>query len=198
MKCKSCHEVIPPKLSHSIRTNICAFCGEDIMAEELQAILSNLQDVMKLSEPYKEEVEEWLESNYGLHKEGKHKSTGLLSEVNESFTDEDIQKETEIAKRTAEIHRRSLVRSKTKKSILEEIQGRAGSSDVLEVEEQEQSQDYSDFENDIESGLSPNEMNQIKSVVENSGEDLVKKYYEMDKLKKLHRNAGKQGMINRG
>lgn len=195
MKCKSCHEVIPPKLNHALRSNICPYCGEEIMASELKEILSNLQEVMKLSEPYAEEVEEWLGANYGLHKEGSHRATGLVSEASDSFTEEDIQKETEIAKRTAEIHRRSLVKHKSKKSILEQIQGRSESSEV-EFDNQDEKLSYGDFEDGND--LSPNELNQIKSVVGGSGEDIVEKYYEMDKLKKLHRTAGKQGLINRG
>lgn len=66
MKCKSCSESISSKFIHALSVNLCPFCGESIMSEELQIALSELTEVMKYSETYKEEMFEWLKTNYNL------------------------------------------------------------------------------------------------------------------------------------
>lgn len=66
MKCKSCSEEISQKFAHSISINVCPYCGSDIMDEALQIVLSELMEVMKATEQYKEEMFEWLNINYNL------------------------------------------------------------------------------------------------------------------------------------
>ncbi len=66
MKCKSCTNEVPPKFSHAIKTNICPFCGEAIMDDELQAALSDLQEAMVATDEYQEEIFDWLKCNHGL------------------------------------------------------------------------------------------------------------------------------------
>jgi len=66
MKCKSCSEEISPKFAHSLATNLCPFCGDSILDEELIIVLSELREIMKTTETYKAEVFEWLKTNYNL------------------------------------------------------------------------------------------------------------------------------------
>ena len=66
MKCKSCTNDVPPKFSHAIKTNICPFCGEEIMDSELQSALGDLQVAMEATDYYQEEIHDWLKCNYGL------------------------------------------------------------------------------------------------------------------------------------
>lgn len=66
MKCKSCSEDIPQKFGHAIATNICPYCGDEIMELELQSALVDLREIMKIAEKYQVEVFDWLHSNYDL------------------------------------------------------------------------------------------------------------------------------------
>lgn len=66
MKCKSCEQEISQKFAHSLKTNICPFCGETIMDEDLVVALSELRDVMELTKEWKSEMLEWLKTNYNL------------------------------------------------------------------------------------------------------------------------------------
>lgn len=66
MKCKNCTEEISTKFHHAISTNICPFCGQEIISLELQTALSELQEIMKLTDQYKTEIFEWLKTNYNL------------------------------------------------------------------------------------------------------------------------------------
>jgi len=66
MRCKSCTNEVPPKFSHAIKTNICPFCGEEIMDSELQLALTGLQEAMLAVEEYPDEMHDWLKCNYQL------------------------------------------------------------------------------------------------------------------------------------
>ncbi len=66
MKCKTCEGDVPPKFAHAIATNICPFCGQEIMDSELQSALTELKQVMTASESYPEEIFDWLKCNFNL------------------------------------------------------------------------------------------------------------------------------------
>ena len=66
MKCKSCQEEVSQKFAHALQTNICPYCGQDIMPIELQVALSELSEVMKNAEQFHVEIFDWLSSNYNL------------------------------------------------------------------------------------------------------------------------------------
>lgn len=94
MKCKSCTNDVPPKFAHAIKTNICPFCGEEIMDSELQCALTDLQTAMDFTENYQEEIFDWLKCNYGLipelgtvafsaHQEVLEKLDAANAEINE-------------------------------------------------------------------------------------------------------------------
>ena len=64
MQCKSCSETVPPKFQHAIKSNVCPFCGQEIISLELQVALSELGEVLKSAEQYRTEICEWLKANY--------------------------------------------------------------------------------------------------------------------------------------
>ncbi len=66
MQCKSCNEVVAPKFVYALKTNICPFCGEAIVPDDLQVALSELGEVMLAADKYKAEIFEWLQANYNL------------------------------------------------------------------------------------------------------------------------------------
>jgi hypothetical protein len=66
MKCQTCKEEISPKFSHAISTNVCPFCGKEIMTKELQNILGELKIVFDDAKDYMTEVEGWLSSNFSF------------------------------------------------------------------------------------------------------------------------------------
>ena len=66
MQCKSCNEIVAPKFVYALKTNICPFCGEAIVPDDLQVALSELQEVMAITDKYKAEIFEWLHANYNL------------------------------------------------------------------------------------------------------------------------------------
>lgn len=68
MKCMSCAEVVSPKFSYAIKTNVCPFCGGEIIPVKLQTILNELRIIMDSVGDFKPEVEDWLSSNFSLKK----------------------------------------------------------------------------------------------------------------------------------
>lgn len=68
MKCKSCETQINPKMTHAIEQNMCPFCGESILDEELKNLLSSLNNIMLSLSSYPEQLEDWLLSNYNFIK----------------------------------------------------------------------------------------------------------------------------------
>ncbi len=86
MKCKSCTNEVPPKFSHAIKTNICPFCGDAIMDDELQAALSDLQEAMIATDSYQEEIFDWLKCNHGLVPESETVSKITFDAASEEIT----------------------------------------------------------------------------------------------------------------
>ncbi len=68
MQCKSCQQEVLSKFTHAIMTNICPFCGSEIMDPDLQKVLNSLKDVMNegKSKKYLYQIFDWLHSNYEL------------------------------------------------------------------------------------------------------------------------------------
>jgi len=68
MKCQSCNVQIDPKWKHAIEKNVCPFCGESIMDQELQDLLVKAKDLINslMSEKYKESFTDWIRSNYNF------------------------------------------------------------------------------------------------------------------------------------
>ena len=66
MKCMSCTSEINPKWKHAIDSNICPFCGQNVMEENLKDLFTDLRLTMDgLVANYPEQLTDWLLSNYG-------------------------------------------------------------------------------------------------------------------------------------
>jgi hypothetical protein len=68
MQCISCAEEVSEKFLHAISQNLCPFCGQLIMPEELKVLLNNLAVVMSELEikSFLGETEAWLKQNFDL------------------------------------------------------------------------------------------------------------------------------------
>ena len=65
MNCLSCNSNIDPKWKHAIDKNVCPFCGESIMPEELKEHISNLSIILdSFKQSYPEQLDDWLLSNH--------------------------------------------------------------------------------------------------------------------------------------
>jgi hypothetical protein len=64
MKCMSCESEINPKWRYAIDSNICPFCGQNVMDENLKELFSNLRVTMDALLAYPEQLNDWLLSNY--------------------------------------------------------------------------------------------------------------------------------------
>lgn len=68
MKCISCEMEINPKWKHAIDINICPFCGQGIMEENLKNLFSSLYDTMDQLSAYPDQLNDWMLSNYNFIK----------------------------------------------------------------------------------------------------------------------------------
>ena len=65
MNCLSFKANIDPKWKHAIDNNVCPFCGEPIMPEDLKEHISNLHATLTaFQENYPEQLDDWLLSNF--------------------------------------------------------------------------------------------------------------------------------------
>lgn len=205
MKCNACQETISPKFAHSIKLNICPFCGGEIMAPELQRILSGLQVLMVEAEPFITDVEDWFASNYSLRKGAAPKenhqapSGGIFDE--ENFDEETLRRQTELAKSTINFQQRAGIKQPGMKSIVEKIQGGAADpSEFVGVDP-----DYGPIDMSGETAGAPltqrDQLAMMQAMNQNASvsDDPVKEYYEIEKLKKLQRpQATGPGKFSRG
>lgn len=83
MKCKTCQGDVPPKFTHALLVNACPLCGGAIMEEQLQKALKDLKSAMQATDKYKDEILDWLKSNFSLVTEDE--MTVKLQEAEESF-----------------------------------------------------------------------------------------------------------------
>lgn len=65
MNCLSCQSNIDPKWKHAIDKNVCPFCGESIMPEDLKEHISNLSKILNsFKDSYPDQLDDWLLSNH--------------------------------------------------------------------------------------------------------------------------------------
>jgi hypothetical protein len=65
MKCLSCQLDIDPKWKHAIDNNVCPFCGDHIMPEDLKNNIVSLREIISsFKEKYSEQLDDLLFSNY--------------------------------------------------------------------------------------------------------------------------------------
>jgi len=82
MKCLSCETEVDPKWKSAIEKNTCPFCGNPILNEHLKGLLSNLSEIMIEMQPYQEELDDWLFSNYKYIKSNMKNDRLQRSSVN--------------------------------------------------------------------------------------------------------------------
>ncbi len=68
MECLSCSTEINPKWAHAINQNICPFCGEEIMPEDLKQKINALSVAMSEMLEYQKELNDWMLSNHNYIK----------------------------------------------------------------------------------------------------------------------------------
>lgn len=68
MKCISCEIEINPQWKHAIDINVCPFCGKHIMEEHLKNLLTSLRSTMDALQPYMDQLDDFLLSNYNYIK----------------------------------------------------------------------------------------------------------------------------------
>jgi hypothetical protein len=68
MQCISCDSEINPKWKHAIDQNVCPYCGQAIMDENLKSLLSILADTMEKMQEYPAQLNDWMLSNYNFIK----------------------------------------------------------------------------------------------------------------------------------
>ena len=98
MKCKSCNSEINPKWKHAIDNNICPFCGESIMDEELKKMFSSLRIIMNdlINYNYVDQLEDWLISNYQFVKIDSPRFTDCISDdiLNQLLVSRKVSRQT--------------------------------------------------------------------------------------------------------
>jgi hypothetical protein len=200
MRCQACHEEIPSKFAHAIKTNVCPFCGKSIMSEKLQIILGDLKAALEDAKEFPTEVEDFLLSNYSLKKFDPNEiipqpnttinRDGSFSLINPKpgskpigvhragDTLEEDPNMTAFAKRAG---------IKSFKRVVEDIQGAAPSDEFVG-----QDADYSMMDDSNTTPLDRQGANELQGLFEETNPIL-----ELEKLKRL-RNAGmSDGKIRR-
>jgi len=66
MKCMSCDSEINPKWKHAIDSNMCPFCGQNVVDDKLRELFVDLRVLMDELEEYRDQLEDWLLSNYNF------------------------------------------------------------------------------------------------------------------------------------
>ncbi len=98
MECISCQTEINPKWTHAVQSNICPFCGESILQNELVSLLSSLRANLDALAPFQEQLNDWLLSNFSYIKtDSPHLMNYLPSQVLEELTS-NIRKNEDLSK----------------------------------------------------------------------------------------------------
>lgn len=67
MKCNSCQETISPKMRKAVENNICPFCGDKIVPDELRKSLTELDLILHfLLDKFKTETLSYLKDQYQI------------------------------------------------------------------------------------------------------------------------------------
>lgn len=111
MQCKSCQAEIDPKWKHATESNMCPFCGSQIMDEELCKVFEALRDLLddSFKSEYSNSIKDWLCSNYDLIP---------ASNAKYHLTDDDINEFVEKGKTIAKQELKGSVLDKMNKSSL--------------------------------------------------------------------------------
>ena len=192
MQCKSCKNDIPPKFIHAISVNICPLCGQGIMDAELQSILNELKSVMDKSDKYKDEVSDWLFSNYGLKKSNNQNASNQQDIFDATKPGINVEQGQLLPEKEemSVFAKRAGLKPENFKKVIEHIQ----SADISEF--QGIDDEYGDVNstlNDVElDEQSPINRNESKALMSIFKEDDAKAL-ELEKLKRLNTKLPSSG-----
>jgi len=108
MKCISCQSEINPKWKHAIDQNICPYCGQPIMDEELKNLLSVLNDTMVKMQGYADQLNDWMLINFNFIKTDSDKLVDYVpkeyfKDLKKVEDDKDFQERKENKKFTVKV-----------------------------------------------------------------------------------------------
>jgi hypothetical protein len=76
MKCKSCGAPISPAFVHSIQSNICPACGNELMSESTREFINEIKEAFEKMPANPQGLAGWLLSHYELVKIGTGEPVG--------------------------------------------------------------------------------------------------------------------------
>lgn len=196
MKCNNCKENIPTRFAHAHKTNICPYCGKEIMDVELQAILNALAKALDDSAPYADQVEDWMQTNY-LFKKIKTQPNDISypsgAETAESISQRTAQErasisnkpitrsssDNQISQEQTLFAKRAGIKPLTPKNIVEQIQ----SDEDIDIEENPYDHQQAVLPDVSAAPLDYIEKNEIASIFETNPN--IEHQMEIEKLKRL-------------
>jgi hypothetical protein len=92
MKCLSCEMEINPKWKHAIDANMCPFCGESIMEEQLKNLFSLLGDAMEQLSDYPEPLNDWMLSHDYIRTDSEKLISFIPKEYLDKLEEEFLEK----------------------------------------------------------------------------------------------------------
>lgn len=200
MNCKSCSEVVSPKLKFALQNNSCPFCGGEIVAPELKEIFAELTLIMKDAEPFMQQVEDWLGSNYGLYKHSPINQSAILNYVetktptppaglltDDNFDQSFLDQQVAMAKaKTATFQQKAQVKVPDTKTLIAKIQN-GGAADPSEFVGVDEVYGAFDLSQDQDQPLAPNEALQLTAAFDASySNNSLEQAIELEKVRKLH------------
>ena len=181
MKCISCEVEIDPKWKHALDSNVCPFCGESIMPNDLKEHISNLSIILgSFKESYPNQLDDWLLSNHNYVKTDGEKikqffpepkivyRSAKASDQEDSSEEEDenliaVQNQDFTSKffKNAEVTK-TVARAEELKRMVSEIKSNNPS---LNRSQLNQDEDFEDDQQDINSSINADYDEQIPPVV---------------------------------
>lgn len=127
MKCISCATEISPKWTHAIDTNVCPFCGKNIMEEHLKNLFHTLRSTMESLVEYSDQLNDWMLSNHGYI---KIDSTDLINYIPKEQLKSEVVEKPEF--------------DKPKNTFIVKVQGDNGVEEVVaeKIQSEERTNDF--------------------------------------------------------
>jgi hypothetical protein len=196
MKCKSCQENVPSRFAHAHKTNICPYCGKEIMDMELQTILNALAKALDDSAPYADQIEDWMQTNYSFKKmktQPNDVSYSTASEAEESVSQRTAQEraslsnkpitrsspDNQVSQEQTLFAKRAGIKPLTPKNIIEQIQ----SDEDLDIVEDPYDNQQAVLPDVSATPLDYVEKNELANIFETNSN--IEHQMEIEKLKRL-------------
>lgn len=85
MKCNSCQENISPKMKKAVEKNLCPFCGDKIVPDELRKSLTVLDSTMEfLLQKFETETLDYIKDKYSLVSKSSLMNSGFAKRTSNS------------------------------------------------------------------------------------------------------------------